>query len=155
MNKFIKLLVLLLLPLTIGAISGYFTVTGVSSWYAELNKPSWNPPNWIFGPVWTTLYLLMGYSSYRIAQHKPSKERSNALILYGLQLFCNFWWSILFFGFHLIGTALVEISILWLLIVFMIFKFRKLDSLAAYINIPYLIWVSFAGVLTATIYSLN
>jgi len=155
MNRYIKLLFLILIPLSIGGIAGYFTVSGVSSWYAELNKPSWNPPNWLFGPVWTILYIIMGYSSFRIAETIPTKDRNNALWIYGLQLFLNFWWSILFFEFHLIGTALVEISILWILIVLMIIRFRKIDSAAAYINIPYLLWVSFAGVLTATIYSLN
>lgn len=155
MNRFIKLLLLLLLPLSIGGISGYFTVSGVSSWYAELSKPSWNPPNWLFGPVWTTLYLIMGYSSFRITEKKITIARNNALLIYGFQLFFNFWWSILFFKFHLIGTALVEIIILWVLIVLMILKFRKIDAPAAYMNIPYLLWVSFASILTATIYSLN
>ncbi|MEX1189057.1 MAG: TspO/MBR family protein [Bacteroidia bacterium] len=155
MNRFIKLLLLILLPLAVGAISGYFSVSAIGSWYMQLNRPTWNPPSWLFGPVWTTLYLIMGYSSFRIAEKEKNKERYNALLIYGIQLFFNFWWSILFFGFHLIGTALIEIIILWILIVLMIAKFRKIDSLAAYLNIPYLLWVSFATVLTATIYSLN
>lgn len=155
MNKFIKLLLLLLLPLTVGAVSGYFSVSAIGSWYSTLNKPSWNPPSWIFGPVWTVLYLVMGYSSFRIAEKEKTKQRNKALAIYVVQLFFNFWWSILFFGMHQIGIALVEIIILWILIVVMILNFRRVDTLSAFLNIPYLLWVSFASILTATIYTLN
>ena len=155
MNKFIKLLLLLLLPLTVGAVSGYFSVSAIGSWYSTLNKPSWNPPSWIFGPVWTVLYLVMGYSSFRIAEKEKTKQRNKALAIYAVQLFFNFWWSILFFSMHQIGIALVEIIILWILIVVMILNFRRVDTLSAFLNIPYLLWVSFASILTATIYTLN
>jgi tryptophan-rich sensory protein len=154
-RKILKFLILLLIPLSVGAVSGFFTVSEVKSWYDLLNKPSWNPPRYLFGPVWTTLYLLMGYSCFRISEARRSKTRTLALQLFGLQLFVNFWWSILFFHFHLIGTALVEIIILWILILAMIIQFRKVDPPAAWLNIPYLLWVSFASVLTATIYYLN
>lgn len=155
MKKIIKLLLLLLLPLTVGAISGYFSVSSIGSWYATLNKPSWNPPSWLFGPVWTILYLIMGYSSFRIAEKEKSKQRNRALAIYGLQLFFNFWWSILFFGMYQIGIAFIEIVILWILIVLMILNFRRVDTLSAFLNIPYLLWVSFASILTATLFSLN
>ena len=155
MRKTLKFIILLLIPLTVGAISSFFTVSEIKSWYDLLNKPSWNPPRYLFGPVWTSLYIIMGYSCFRISEARRSKSRTLALQLFGIQLFVNFWWSILFFHFHLLGTALVEIIILWVLILAMIIQFRKVDPLAAWLNIPYLLWVSFATVLTATIYSLN
>lgn len=154
-NRILLFIILLLLPLLVGAISGFFTVGGIDNWYKTLNKPGFTPPNYLFGPVWTSLYLIMGYSSYRIAILKKNALRKRALGLYGIQLFVNFWWSILFFEFHMLELALLEIIILWICIVAMIYQFRKLDPVAAYLNIPYLMWVSFASVLTGSIAWLN
>lgn len=155
MNRFLKIIICLLLPLIIGGFSGYFTVDGVREWYFTINKPSFNPPNGIFGPVWTFLYILMGISLFRISDLKASKERNYALLLFGIQLILNFFWSLIFFKFHFIGLALLDILILWILIFMMILKFKKLDTTASFLQIPYLIWVSFASILNISILYLN
>jgi len=155
LKRALLLISFILVPLLIGGISGYVTISAISSWYSTLVKPSFNPPNWIFGPVWTTLYILMGYSSYRIYQSPKSDIRNQALTIYGLQLIFNFFWSILFFKFHLLGVALIEISILLSLLILMFIRFKQIDRTAAFLNIPYLIWVSFATILNAAIWSLN
>jgi len=143
------------LPLLVGGVSGFLTAEAIPGWYATLHQPSFNPPNWVFGPVWTILYLLMGISLYKILQSPPSKDRSKALKIFSLQLVLNFFWSLIFFRWHLIGLALVEILIMCILIALMIHKFKKLNKFAAYINIPYLCWVSFASILNASYYLLN
>lgn len=154
-KRFLTLAGFLILPLLIGSISGFITSAEITSWYAYLQKPVFNPPNWIFGPVWTSLYLLMGYSAYRIYQNKSSANKKLAYRLFTIQLILNFFWSILFFGLHLIGIALLEISCLWICILAMIIQFKTIDKTAAYLNIPYLLWVSFATILNAAIWYLN
>lgn len=151
----IKLLVSILLPLGIGAIAGMFTAKAVPTWYATLNQPSFNPPNWIFGPVWTTLYLLLGISLFIIWNSNPSKKRTQAILIFALQLALNFCWSFLFFYFNKIGFALIEIILLWINIIVMLLVFYRIKPIAAYINIPYLLWVSFATILNAAYYFLN
>jgi tryptophan-rich sensory protein len=157
MNKtrILKLLVSIILPLSLGAIAGMFTAQSVTEWYATLNKPSFNPPDWIFGPVWTTLYILMGISLFLIWKQDVSKERNLAILIFLLQLLLNFVWSFIFFYFNLIGIALVEIILLWISIVVMLVMFYKIRPLASYINIPYFLWVTFAAVLNAGYYFLN
>lgn len=155
MNKILKLFICLLLPITVGGLSGYITVEGVREWYSTLIKPSFNPPNKLFGPVWTVLYILMGISLFRISDLVKSKERNQALIVFGIQLVLNFLWSILFFKFHLIGLALVDIILLWIAIFIMILQFRKLDAVSSFLQIPYLLWVSFASILNISILYLN
>jgi len=157
MNKkeVIKLLVSIILPLGLGAIAGMFTSQSVSEWYETLNRPSFNPPNWIFGPVWTTLYILMGISLFLLWKQDVSKERNRAIIVFLIQLLLNFCWSFIFFYFNLIGIALVEIILLWISILMMLVLFYKIRPVAAYINIPYFIWVTFATILNASYYFLN
>jgi len=155
MNKILKLFICLLLPITVGGLSGYITVEGVREWYSTLIKPSFNPPNKLFGPVWTVLYILMGISLFRISDLVKSKERNQALIVFGIQLVLNFLWSILFFKFHLVGLALVDIILLWISIFIMILQFRKLDAVSSFLQIPYLLWVSFASILNISILYLN
>jgi len=157
MNKshIFKLLVSIALPLGLGAIAGLFTAEAIPGWYKTLNQPSFNPPNWLFGPVWTTLYLLMGISLFLIWKQKPSKERNKAVFIYLMQLSLNFGWSFIFFYFNRIGFALMEIILLWISIVIMISSFYKIKPIAAYINIPYLLWVTFATILNASYYLLN
>jgi len=150
-----KLIISLVLPLAVGAISGLFTADAIPNWYASLNRPSFNPPNWLFGPVWTTLYILMGISLYMIWTLAPGKERNLALAAFAIQLVLNFGWSFFFFYFKTLGFALIEIVALWSSIVVMLVLFYKLKPMAAYINIPYLVWVSFATVLNAAYYKLN
>ena len=154
-TNFLKLFIAILLPLSLGSIAGLFTADAVPEWYAALNKPSFSPPNWIFGPVWTVLYILMGISWFLIWKQPANKERYRAILVFLLQLLLNFLWSFIFFYFNMIGVALIEISLLWVNIVIMLFLFYKIKPIAAYINIPYLLWVTFASVLNASLYFLN
>jgi tryptophan-rich sensory protein len=151
----IKLIISILLPLSVGAIAGMFTSQAVPAWYATLNRPSFNPPNWVFGPVWTTLYILLGISFFLIWKEEASKERDLAIKVFSIQMLLNFAWSFLFFYFNLIGAALIEIILLWISIASMIYLFFKIKPVAAYMNIPYLLWVSFATILNAEYYFLN
>jgi len=154
-SNIIKFISSTTLPLVLGAIAGMFTSQSVPEWYSTLNRPSFNPPNWIFGPVWTALYTLMGISLFVIWKQQVSKARNVAISIFFLQLLLNFAWSFIFFYFNKIGLALVEITILWFNIILMMFLFYKIKPMAAYINIPYLLWVSFATVLNASYYFLN
>jgi benzodiazapine receptor len=157
MNKYqiFKLLVSLALPLGLGAIAGLFTAEAVPEWYETLNRPSFNPPNWLFGPVWTILYILLGISLFLIWKQSASKERNLAIFVFLLQQALNFGWSFIFFYFNMIGLALIEIILLWISIIIMLVLFYKIKPMAAYINIPYLIWVTFATILNAGYYLLN
>lgn len=157
MNKtqIAKLLVSLLLPLAVGAISGMYTSQAVPEWFATLDRPSFSPPNWLFGPVWTTLYTLMGISLFLIWKQNSSSERNLAIIIFLLQLTLNFLWSFIFFYLNRIGLALIEIVLLWINIALMIVLFNKIKPIAAYLNIPYLLWVSFATALNTAYYLLN
>lgn len=150
-----KLLYSLILTLGVGAISGIATASNIAGWYATLSKPSFNPPNWLFGPVWTLLYLLMGIALSIIWKKPKSLVKSNSLWLFFIQLFLNFCWSFLFFYFHNIGMALVDIGMLWIFITLTIFSFSRLDKKAGWILIPYICWVSFALILNGAIYGLN
>src|SRR5574339_584886 len=154
-SKIIKLIIAIALPLAVGATAGVFTSSSVQGWYSSLIKPKFSPPNWVFGPVWTTLYILMGISFYLIWTQPVSKKRNSGIFIFLLQLALNFAWSFLFFYFQQIGLALIEIILLWILIVAMIIQFYKIKPGAAFINIPYLLWVSFATVLNASYYLLN
>jgi tryptophan-rich sensory protein len=150
-----KLLISIILPLSIGAIAGIFTAQAIPEWYATLNQPSFNPPNWVFGPVWTTLYIIMGISFFLIWKLEAGKQRNQAIVIFLVQLLLNFGWSFFFFYFQMIGVALIEIVLLWSTIVLMLTRFYKLKPLAAYLNIPYLMWVTFATMLNAAYFFLN
>ena len=154
-NTFTKLLLSVLPPLAVGAIAGFFTSKAIPGWYASLNQPSFNPPNWIFGPVWTTLYILMGISIFMIWQLPSTEIRKQAIRIYWIQLILNFLWSFLFFYFKNIGLALIEIVILWLSIVLMLRLFYQAKPIASYLNLPYILWVSFATALNISYYILN
>jgi len=147
--------VCIFIPLIIGGLSGFLSTEGIEAWYPSLNKPFFNPPSWVFGPVWTMLYLLMGYSSYRIWMQPVSIHRRKALLLFALQLSLNFFWSLIFFRWQLIGLATIEIILLWVSIILMIKSFIKLDMVAGYLQIPYLLWVTFASVLSGSLWYLN
>ena len=155
MNRIIRLLICIAFPLIIGGVSGFFTVQGVKDWYLTLAKPNFTPPNYLFGPVWTFLYAFMGVAFFRILEKGKSVQKIKAIRIYLWQLFFNFCWSFLFFSQHQIGLAFIDILILWVLILIMIFRFKKLDAFAGYSQIPYLLWVSFATALTAAIFILN
>jgi benzodiazapine receptor len=155
MNRYIKLTLCILLPLLVGGVSGYATATGITTWYTTLNKPFFNPPNYLFGPVWTILYILMGISFYRILQSQESKIKTTGIMIFCMQLALNFCWSFLFFKFQLLAISFIEIIIMWISIVTMIYTFTKIDKTAGYLQIPYLLWVSFASVLNGSIWYLN
>ena len=155
MNKFLKLCLCIIIPLLIGAVSGFATASSINTWYVTLHKPFFNPPNYLFGPVWTTLYILMGVSFYMILQSRNIKYKKGAIYLFCIQLFLNFCWSFIFFKFQYLGLALIEIIMMWISILAMIIWFTKLNKTAAYLQIPYLCWVSFATVLNASLWYLN
>ncbi|MGZ3902653.1 MAG: TspO/MBR family protein [Bacteroidia bacterium] len=145
----------LLLTLGVGFIAGIATANSINGWYLTLNKPFFNPPNYLFGPVWTLLYILMGISLYLIIKAPKSIEKPKAYILFFIQLMLNFFWSFIFFLFQSPLYASIEIIVLWLFIISMIIQFTKISKVAAWINIPYLAWVSFATCLSVSIYLLN
>jgi tryptophan-rich sensory protein len=120
-----------------------------------LNKPFFNPPNYLFGPVWSMLYILMGISFYRILQSQDSELKRKAILIFCIQLVLNFCWSFLFFRFQMLAISFIEIIIMWISIATMIYTFTKIDKTAAYLQIPYLLWVSFASVLNGAIWFLN
>lgn len=140
----------------VGILGSVFTVSSIPTWYATLNKPSFAPPNWIFGPVWTTLYLLMGVAFYLIwKQGWKKKKVKTAGMFFLAQLGLNFLWSPIFFGLRSPLMALVVIIAMWALIVMTMKKFYPLSRLAFYLLVPYLLWVSFATILNAAIVVLN
>jgi benzodiazapine receptor len=155
MKKWITIALCILLPLAVGYLSGRVTTENVRIWYPTLEKPSFTPPNYLFGPVWTVLYLLMGISLYLIVRQPASFNRTKALTFFSIQLLLNFWWSVFFFRFHFIGLALINIVLLLAFIVFMIRSFFKVTATAANLQWPYLAWVSFATALNIGIWVLN
>jgi translocator protein len=156
MNNTAKLIISIAIPVAIGAISGFFTVTGVESWYQTINKPSWNPPSWIFAPVWTTLYVMMGIALYLVWKSDSSAVlKKTAISLFAVQLILNFFWSFIFFNQQQPGWALVEIIAMWFFILLTIFAFAQVSKPAAWLLVPYISWVSFATILNYTIWQLN
>lgn len=150
-----KLIISLLVPQLAGFLGALATTPAIKTWYAHINKPPFNPPNWLFAPVWTTLFLLMGIALYLIWKQGITNASKTALIFFFIQLALNTLWSIIFFGLHQPFYAFLEIIILWLVILMTIIKFYSLSHLAAYLLMPYLLWVSFAGFLNFNIFWLN
>lgn len=156
MSSFVKLLIAIAIPVLVGGISGFFTVTGVESWYQTIQKPSWNPPNWVFGPVWTTLYIMMGIALWLVWKEDTSRElKMIAAILFGVQFILNFFWSFIFFKLEQPGFAFLEILFMWVAILATIFAFAQVNKTAAWLLVPYISWVSFAAILNFTIWRLN
>lgn len=139
-----------------GFIGSIFTTPAISTWYTSLAKPSFTPPNYIFGPVWSLLYLLMGVSAYLVWKKGFDKKKvKTALYVFFIQLALSSLWSILFFGFKSPTAALVEIIFLWFLVFLTIRKFYKISKTAGYLLIPYILWVTFASFLNLSIALLN
>jgi benzodiazapine receptor len=139
-----------------GIIGSVFTFSSIPTWYATLNKPSFSPPNWIFGPVWTILYALMGISAFLVWEKGiKNKEVASALKFFVIQLILNSSWSILFFGLHNPALAYLDIIVLWIFIALTAVNFYKIKKAAGYLLIPYLIWVTFASFLNLSITLLN
>ncbi|MFH1239864.1 MAG: TspO/MBR family protein [Candidatus Diapherotrites archaeon] len=156
LKEIAKLIGLILICQLAGIIGSIFTFDAIPNWYASLTKPWFNPPSFIFAPVWILLYTLMGISLYLIIKKGFNrKEVKIATMFFGAQLSLNAIWSIIFFGLHNIFLALVEIIILWVVLLFTIIKFYKISKNAAYLLIPYFLWGSFATLLTLSIWILN
>lgn len=178
MNKIIKLITSILICEMAGVIGSFFTTPAINTWYARLLKPSFNPPNWIFAPVWIILFLLMGISLYLVREKNwttdvsEDKEKKawnpistklwrgtwreeNAIFIFSIQLILNILWSVIFFSLKRFDLAFIEISMLWLAILYTIVNFYRISKLAGYLLIPYLLWVSFASVLNLSIWWLN
>jgi len=144
------------LCLAVGAVAGFATATNVSTWYATLNKPSFNPPNGVFGPVWTLLYVLMAISAWRVWRSTgPEGPRRAALSAWAAQLALNFAWSFLFFALHAPAAALVEILVLLVVLAITLVLSWRVDRVAGLLLAPYLAWVAFATALNLEIWRLN
>lgn len=151
----IKLIISVALAVALGAVGGWVTAPEIPVWYAGLNKPSFNPPSWLFAPVWTTLYVLMGISFFLIWKQPVSRKRNQALLFFLIQFVLNMGWSFIFFGMHETGWALVEMIIMWLAILITLFSFARFSRIAAWLLVPYIVWVSFAMILNGAIWKLN
>lgn len=141
----------------VGYLSGEVTRSSVDTWYQTIDKPPFNPPNWLFFPVWTALYILMGIAA-GLVWDKIDTQRDivkKGLTFFGIQLALNALWSVLFFGLQNPLLALIEIVVLWLMIYETFVQFRKVHKTASYLLLPYLAWVSFAIVLNGSIWWLN
>ncbi len=149
-----KIIVSVLVCLGLGIASGFSTADSISGWYQTIQKPSWNPPNWIFGPVWSILYIMMGVA-VALVWHSDHELKKLAVGLFVVQFVLNLLWSYLFFGRHNITLALVEILAMWVMIVTTTIVFYRINHTAAYLMIPYLLWVSFACFLNYSIRALN
>lgn len=155
MNKNLsKFAISIALTLFVGFLGSLFTTPYIQTWYAKINKPSFNPPNSVFGPVWTILFILMGIS-LAIVWTKKKAKKERAYFFFGLQLFFNLLWSFTFFKSHSPFLAMIDIVILWFLILQTILEFKKIDKKAAYLLIPYILWVSFASILNFFVWKLN
>ena len=144
-----------LLCLGVSAIGGAVTSTTVGTWYQTLEKPAFNPPDWVFAPVWTALYLMMAVAAWRVWRAAPSPARRMALAAFGAQLALNLAWSFLFFGFRWIGVALAEIVVLLGAIGLTTSLFLRVDRPAALLFVPYLLWVAYATALNAALWLMN
>jgi translocator protein len=153
-NKPAKLIISLFAPLLAGGIGTIFTSPSIPTWYAALNKPALNPPGWVFGPVWTVLYIMMGIAFYLIWTSK-SKSKKTSVILYVTQLGLNTLWSIIFFGLHWPMGAFIVIILLLGTIIATKISFLKISKTAGSLLIPYLLWVSFASYLNLMLWMLN
>ena len=156
--NFIKLIVAIIVCEIVGSIGAIFTAPNIPTWYAGLVKPFFNPPSFLFAPVWTALFLLMGIALYLVWVNKEKiiiEKRKIALILFGVQFAFNVLWSYLFFGLRNPLFGFIGIVILWVTIVATIYYFYKVDKSAAYLLVPYILWVSFASILNFSIFLLN
>jgi len=155
MNRWLALLLFLLASFTAAAIGGYATADSVRTWYPTLVKPTWNPPSAVFGPVWTLLYTMMSLAAWRIWLRRELPDARPALRLFFVSLGLNALWSVLFFGLHRPGWALLEILLFWVSLVSLLGRFRRLDAVAGWLWVPYVAWVTFATVLNAAVWWLN
>lgn len=151
----VRLVVAIGLPLVIGLIGSLITTPAIPIWYAGLEKPAFNPPNWLFGPVWTLLYVLMGVALYLAWSQAQPKRKKDALLWFGLQLALNLLWSVVFFGLQLPWLGVAVIALLFVAIIMTARAFWPISRPASYLLLPYAAWVAFATVLNASIALLN
>ena len=151
-NKYLSLLILLLVTFIAPVIGSYLTSVFKEPWYSEIIQPSFNPPSWVFPPVWTTLYVMMSIAIWRVW---IAFFNFRILKLYFFHLFFNCIWSIIFFGFHQVGLALINIIVILFFIIILMREYLKIDKLSFYLMIPYFLWSSFALILNASILFLN
>lgn len=154
-HDLLDLVIFLVICLAVSAIGGAITATSVDSWYQTLAKPSFNPPDWVFAPVWTTLYVLMAVAGWRVWRSPPSIIRIRGLLAFAIQLSLNLLWSFVFFGLRLIGMALAEIILLMAAIAVTTVLFWRIDRLAGALFLPYLLWVGYASILNFSLWRLN
>ena len=155
MSRLFKIVFFILGCELIGILSSVFTISSIPTWYQSLNKPFFNPPNWVFGPAWTTLYLLMGISIFLVLEKAPKNKKKYLSVLFVLQLFLNFLWTFIFFGLHSPILAFIEIILLWISILILIIEFKKYSKEASILLVPYIFWVTFASLLNLFIVILN
>ncbi|HEX8746647.1 MAG TPA: TspO/MBR family protein [Pyrinomonadaceae bacterium] len=136
-------------------IGSLFTDPEIGGWYARIEKPSWTPPNWVFGPVWSVLYLMMAVAAWLVWKEKGFAGAAAPLALFGAQLVFNALWSILFFGMHRMGLALLDIILLWSAILATLLSFWRVSPAAGALMIPYLLWVTYASALNYSIWRVN
>lgn len=153
--NFIKLFFICCICLVPGFVGSFFT-DSASGWYQNLNKPFFNPPGWVFGPVWTALYIMMGISAFLVWQKGiPKRKVKIALVFFAIQLLLNAIWTPLFFGLKSPLAAFIDIMFLWLAVLITIALFYKLSRAAAFLLTPYILWVTFAAVLNFSIMTMN
>lgn len=154
MKKIIKLITSIFICLGAGFIGSFANSNSLTSWYAGLEKPNFNPPNWIFAPVWTFLFILMGVSFF-LVWNKKQDGKTKAFIIFFTHLFLNILWSYLFFWFQNPSLAFVEIIIFWFSIIATAFYFYRISKISGLLFLPYILWVSFASILNFYIVKLN
>ncbi len=154
MKLYYKISICVFTSLVLGALGGILTRGAIQSWLPFIQKPTWNPPNWIFGPVWTILYILIG-TSIAIVWHSEKLNKNRAYQFFVIQAILNLLWTPVFFGLHDIFIALVVIILMVLFISLTMIEFYRINKLATYLLLPYLLWVSFASILNGNIYWLN
>ena len=151
-NKYLSLVIILLVTFIAPMIGSYATATFKEPWYSEIILPSFNPPSWVFAPVWTTLYLMMSIAIWKVWKNSFD---TRILKIYFIHLFFNSTWSIVFFGFHLIGLALVNLIIILIFIIFLMKEYLIRDKISFYLMTPYLAWSIYALILNSSIFLLN
>lgn len=154
-KQMISLLIFIVVVFTGAGIAGSVSASAMGPWYNSLIKPDWTPPDSWFGPVWSALYFMIAIAGWLAWKHSSGSGRQKAMLIYGVQLGLNFAWSFIFFGTRAIGAAFAEILLLWLVIVLTILYFYKLSRTAAWLLVPYVLWVSFAAFLNFHFWKLN
>lgn len=154
-SRWLPLAMFLLLAFIAALVGTMATNSSVDTWYRTLQKPAWNPPDWLFAPVWTLLYIAMSVAAWRVWRVGSAADARRTVRLFGAQLALNALWSILFFGLQRPGAALIDVIVLWLVLIRLYVRFRSVDRVAGWLWTPYVLWVSYAALLNAAIWELN